>query len=38
MGFTGPVGLQCYGLGGDTREHLDESMKTWRDYWRKLNP
>ncbi len=37
MGFTGPVGLQCYGIGGDTREHLAESMNTWRDYCRKLS-
>lgn len=37
MGFTGPVGLQCYGIGGDTREHLAESMSTWRDYCRKLS-
>lgn len=33
-GFHGPIGLQCYGIGGDTREHLQESMATWR----KLNP
>jgi sugar phosphate isomerase/epimerase len=37
MGFTGPIGLQCYGIGGDTREHLAESMSTWRDYCRKIN-
>lgn len=37
LGFTGPVGLQCYGIGGDTREHLAESMNTWRDYRRKLS-
>lgn len=36
MGFSGPVGLQCYGIGGDTREHLAESMNTWRDYCSKL--
>jgi sugar phosphate isomerase/epimerase len=37
IGFKGPVGLQCYGLGGDTRDHLAESMKTWREYCRMLN-
>jgi sugar phosphate isomerase/epimerase len=37
MGFTGPIGLQCYGIGGDTREHLAESMNTWHDYCRKLS-
>ena len=30
LGFKGPVGLQCYGIGGDTREHLQESMAAWR--------
>lgn len=30
LGFQGPVGLQCYGIGGDTREHLQESMTAWR--------
>jgi sugar phosphate isomerase/epimerase len=34
LGFKGPVGLQCYGIGGDTRDHLQESMVAWR----KLNP
>lgn len=29
-GFHGPIGLQCYGIGGDTREHLKESMTVWR--------
>jgi sugar phosphate isomerase/epimerase len=37
IGFTGPVGLQCYGIEGDTREHLAESINTWRDYCRKLS-
>ncbi len=30
FGYTGPVGLQCYGIGGDTREHLAQSMQAWR--------
>ncbi|MRR31215.1 sugar phosphate isomerase/epimerase [bacterium] len=30
MGFKGPVGLQCYGITGDTREHLEESLKAWK--------
>lgn len=29
-GFTGPVGLQCYGIPGDAREHLARSMAAWR--------
>jgi sugar phosphate isomerase/epimerase len=34
LGYTGPIGLQCYGIGGDTRDHLARSMAAWR----KLNP
>jgi sugar phosphate isomerase/epimerase len=30
LGYTGPIGLQCYGITGDTREHLAQSMDAWR--------
>lgn len=30
IGYTGPVGLQCYGIPGDAKIHLERSMKTWR--------
>jgi sugar phosphate isomerase/epimerase len=30
VGYKGPVGLQCYGIGGDAREHLARSMAAWR--------
>jgi sugar phosphate isomerase/epimerase len=30
LGYTGPIGLQCYGIGGDAREHLTRSMAAWR--------
>ena len=30
LGYTGPIGLQCYGIGGDAREHLARSMDAWR--------
>ncbi len=30
LGYRGPIGLQCYGIGGDTREHLARSMTAWR--------
>jgi sugar phosphate isomerase/epimerase len=30
LGYRGPVGLQCYGIGGDVREHLERSMTAWR--------
>jgi len=29
-GYKGPIGLQCYGIGGDAREHLERSMAAWR--------
>jgi len=32
LGYTGPVGLQCYGIPGDARDHLVESIKAWRRY------
>ena len=32
LGYTGPVGLQCYGIPGDVRDNLAESMKAWRSY------
>ena len=35
-GYTGPIGLQCYGLPGDAREHLIESMQAWRKYMARL--
>ena len=30
LGYRGPIGLQCYGIGGDVREHLERSLATWR--------
>jgi len=30
LGYTGPIGLMCYGIGGDAREHLARSMDAWR--------
>jgi len=32
LGYTGPIGLQCYGIPGDARDHLAASMKAWRGY------
>jgi sugar phosphate isomerase/epimerase len=37
QGYTGPVGLQCYGLPGDAREHLARSMAAWRKLVDRLN-
>jgi len=30
LGYAGPIGLQCYGLPGDARDHLARSMAAWR--------
>jgi sugar phosphate isomerase/epimerase len=30
LGYTGPVGLQCYAIPGDCRENLNRSMDGWR--------
>ncbi len=32
LGYTGPIGLQCYGIAGDVRDTLERSMKAWREY------
>jgi sugar phosphate isomerase/epimerase len=38
LGYTGPVGLQCYGIPGDVRDGLAESINAWRSYWSDLRP
>ena len=30
IGYRGPVGLMCYGVPGDPRDHLARSMAVWR--------
>jgi sugar phosphate isomerase/epimerase len=30
IGYTGPIGLQGYGLGGDRRANLADSMAAWK--------
>jgi sugar phosphate isomerase/epimerase len=30
LGYEGPIGLQCFGIGGDAREHLGRSMAAWK--------
>ena len=37
LGYTGPIGLQCFGIQGDERDILAESMNAWRGYWAKLD-
>jgi hypothetical protein len=29
IGYASPVGLQCYGIGGDAQSHLEGSIATW---------
>ena len=37
LGYKGPIGLQCFGIGGDTREHLARSMSAWKKLSENLN-
>lgn len=30
LGYTGPVGLQCYGVPGDKHENLKRSIQAWQ--------
>jgi len=36
VGYNGPVGLQCFGLRGDAREHLARSIAAWRKLQERL--
>jgi sugar phosphate isomerase/epimerase len=38
LGYRGPIGLQCYGITGDTREHLARSLEAWRKLRPNLDP
>ncbi len=37
IGYTGPVGLQCYGVPGDKYENLKRSIEAWRKLSEKLD-
>jgi sugar phosphate isomerase/epimerase len=30
IGYQGPIGIMCYGIPGDAREYLRQSMNTWK--------
>ena len=30
IGFSGPIGLQCWGIPGDARAHLERSIAAWK--------
>jgi len=32
IGYDGPVGLMCYGIPDDTREHLGRSIRVWKSW------
>jgi len=32
IGYRGPIGLMCYGIPGDAREHLARSMAVWKSW------
>jgi sugar phosphate isomerase/epimerase len=36
LGYHGPIGLMCWGLKGDARDHLARSMTAWRKMQRQL--
>ena len=36
LGYTGPIGLQCYGVPGDKYENLERSIVAWRKLWERL--
>ena len=35
IGYRGPIGLMCYTIPGDPREHLTRSMNVWRSWFGK---
>jgi hypothetical protein len=35
-GYTGPVGLQAYGIGGDAHDNLKRSIEAWHEHSRVL--
>jgi sugar phosphate isomerase/epimerase len=37
MGYAGPIGLQCYGLRGDAKDHLKRSNSAWRKFRKRLD-
>ncbi|MCH5374303.1 MAG: sugar phosphate isomerase/epimerase, partial [Planctomycetes bacterium] len=33
IGYDGPIGLMCYGIPGDSREHLEHSIAVWKGWF-----
>jgi sugar phosphate isomerase/epimerase len=38
IGYRGPIGLMCYGIPGDAREHLERSLRVWRTWQAEWTP
>lgn len=38
IGYTGPVGLQCYSIPGNKAENMKKSMAAWNDLMQKVGP
>lgn len=38
IGYASPVGLQCYGIGGDAQVHLERSIATWGSLCDSVSP
>ena len=36
MGYTGPIGLQCYAIKGDRRKNLERSIDAWRGFQKRM--
>jgi len=36
LGYTGPIGLQCYAIKGEPRENLKRSITAWREFERRM--
>jgi sugar phosphate isomerase/epimerase len=36
-GYTGKIGLQCYGIQGDVKEYLAQSIASWRELNKRLS-
>jgi sugar phosphate isomerase/epimerase len=36
LGYTGPVGLQCYAVPGDKYENLERSMGAWQGFRKRM--
>ena len=37
VGYRGPIGLQCWGIKGDARVHLTQSIGAWKELCTRLN-